>query len=85
MSTNCIDCLKNERSAGSLLCDNCQNLVKIVNPTIIIDAAMKLCSFVKSHDYPPKNSEDFVILTQLLDCLETSLLVNNIKIYLEKL
>lgn len=39
----------------------------------IIDAALELVLYVKTHEYPKEGTDKFFRLTQLLDQLETSL------------
>ena len=47
----------------------------------VLDAAIRICVFVKMHEYPKVNSNEFVEFTNLLDQLETTLrknkMVNN--------
>lgn len=44
----------------------------------ILDVAVKLCVFVKTHEYPQHLSEEFNILTQLFDELERELRADKI-------
>ena len=39
----------------------------------IIDAALELVLYVKTHEYPKEGTDEFFQLTRLMDQLETSL------------
>jgi hypothetical protein len=49
-----------------------------MNDTSIIDAAVELCVFCKTHGYPSFPSDNFFILTDLIDKLDTALRKNGL-------
>ena len=44
----------------------------------IIDVALELCLFVKTHEYPKERTEEFFRLTKLFDQLDSALRAANI-------
>ena len=80
MSINCIICIGNERTGIDLMCDECRRKQRIILNDInsILDASIKICVFTKTHDYPERDSSDFMELTGYLDELEMALRKNKL-------